>query len=174
MSQIFLISDTHFSHSNICNFLRDDGSPLRPWSNCEEMDEALIENWNRVVKPKDKIYHLGDVAIPRKGLKKLEQLNGDKVLIAGNHDVMYIKELSKYFRAIRPYWVMQNLLMSHVPIHPNSIRNFRCNIHGHLHYREVMLEDNSIDPRYLSVCVELTDYSPILLDQVIATIESRS
>jgi calcineurin-like phosphoesterase family protein len=49
MSKTFFISDTHFGHTNICNFTNYDGSPLRPWDIIEEHDAALIENWNRVV-----------------------------------------------------------------------------------------------------------------------------
>jgi len=65
--EIFLISDTHFGHGNILTFKDKSGQPIRPYKTLEEMDEALIDNWNKVVKPTDKIYHLGDVAIPRKG-----------------------------------------------------------------------------------------------------------
>ena len=38
------------------------------------MDEALIERWNSVVQPGDKVYVLGDVAIPRSGLQALSSL----------------------------------------------------------------------------------------------------
>ncbi len=55
---IFIVSDTHFSHRGIVQFLRADGQKERPWNNIEEMDEALVKNWNSVVRPKDKIYHL--------------------------------------------------------------------------------------------------------------------
>ena len=51
---IWIISDTHFQHENILKF-----EPTRPGSTIQEHDEALIDNWNSVVKPGDKVYHLG-------------------------------------------------------------------------------------------------------------------
>lgn len=50
---IFFISDTHFGHSNILNFKREDGSPLRDYSSIEEHDEYLIQRWNSTVKATD-------------------------------------------------------------------------------------------------------------------------
>jgi len=55
MHNAFLIADCHFSHEGVCKFLRDDGTKLRPWDNAAEMDEAMIENWNKVVRPVDKV-----------------------------------------------------------------------------------------------------------------------
>ena len=49
-------SDTHFGHNNIIKFCK------RPWKTTEEMNEALIERWNSVVKPDDIVFHLGDFA----------------------------------------------------------------------------------------------------------------
>ena len=63
MSATWLISDPHFGHANICRFLNDDGSKLRPWDTPEEMDEVLVSNWNSVVRPKDRVYCLGDVVL---------------------------------------------------------------------------------------------------------------
>lgn len=165
---VFLISDTHFCHSKMYElpFRRPDGSPMRPWSSDEEAVEAMIERWNSTVRSTDKVYHLGDLAIGRTGVKVLERLNGDKVLIAGNHDWPWEKDLVKYFRSVRAYWKLDNFVLSHVPIHPGSLRNFSGNIHGHLHASRVLLDDGSIDPRYLCVCVEHTDYAPIAWEEV--------
>lgn len=98
----FLISDTHFSHEGICHFIRSDGvTKVRPWNTSTEMDEALIENWNKVVRPTDKIYHLGDLGFNRNKLDLiLPRLNGDKVLIKGNHDNFKLNLYSRYFRNI--------------------------------------------------------------------------
>lgn len=165
---IFLTADTHFGHSVMYKkpFKRSDGLPLRPWGTSEEADEAMIERWNAIVKPIDKIYHLGDVAMPRAGLNALERLNGDKVLIAGNHDVLWEKELRKHFRNIRPCWELENFILSHIPVHPDSLRNFRGNIHGHLHSGSVVTSAGCPDHRYLCVCVENTGYAPIAWEDV--------
>lgn len=174
-ANIFLISDTHFGHSKMYEqpFVRDDGIPLRPWGNAQEADEEMVRRWNSVVRPSDKVYHLGDVAIPRSGLKTLERLNGDKVLISGNHDASYHLDLPRYFRAVRAHWKLDKFALSHVPIHPDCIGNFSGNIHGHLHYRDVLLPGGAIDPRYLSVCVERTGYMPIELSEAIARFKLR-
>ena len=87
MTETFVVSDTHFGHAGVCRFLRDDGTKLRPWDTVEEMDEYMVEAWNNTVRPQDKVYHVGDVVMNRRCLKIMERLNGDKVLIKGNHDI---------------------------------------------------------------------------------------
>ncbi len=82
MPAVFLVSDTHFGHTGVCRFTRNDGvTKLRPWDNADEMDEEMVKRWNETVRPNDKVYHLGDVVINRKALKIMSRLNGDKVLI---------------------------------------------------------------------------------------------
>ena len=75
MTKTYMISDTHFSHPKMYEFtsngmpgdLCPKGQRIRPWADStEEGDEILIQKWNSVVKPEDKIYHLGDVAIKKK------------------------------------------------------------------------------------------------------------
>jgi calcineurin-like phosphoesterase family protein len=172
MPASFLVSDTHFGHAGVCRFLRDDGTKLRPWDNSDEMDEEMIKRWNETVRPNDKVYHLGDVVINRKALKTLARLNGDKVLIKGNHDIFRLDEYTPYFRDIRGYHVMNGMILSHIPVHEESLARFGTNIHGHLHYNRVM-KQQIIDPRYHCVCVEHTDYRPILFEDVIKRIEAE-
>lgn len=176
MTEVFLYSDPHFGHNGVCRFLRSDGTKLRPWDSAEEMDEELVKRYNEVVKPKDKIYFLGDVVINRKALKTLQRLNGDKVLIRGNHDIFRDDEYRQYFRELRAYHVMHGIILSHIPVHEASLGRFGTNIHGHLHANRVMkpigvdagttLYGNEIDPRYHCVCVEQTDFRPILFEDV--------
>lgn len=80
---IWFTSDLHFNHANIIRFCN------RPWKTTEEMDEALISNWNSVVKPNDLIFDLGDFAFADrdKWIELLKQLNGKHYLILGNHDI---------------------------------------------------------------------------------------
>lgn len=172
---IFLTSDSHFSHKGIVKFLRDDGTKERPWDNTEEMDEALVQNWNSVVRPKDTVYHLGDVVINRSALGIVSRLNGTKVLIQGNHDVFRLSEYLEHFKSLHPYKVLDGFLLSHIPIHPCSIERWKGNIHGHLHSRNVMIEEYNSwtgetelvkDERYLCVSVEQTCYTPISLEEV--------
>jgi calcineurin-like phosphoesterase family protein len=157
---IFLISDTHFGHGNILNFKDKKGNAVRPFSSAEEMDETLIENWNKVVKPTDKIYHLGDVAIPRKGLECLKRCNGNKVLIRGNHDIFKLKDYAEHFRDIRGCYVLDGYVFTHIPIHKDCSARFKKNIHGHLHTNK--LEDKF----YFNVSVEQINYTPINFEEI--------
>ena len=173
MPAVFLVSDTHFGHAGVCKFLREDGTKLRPWDNPEEMDEEMVKRWNETVRPKDKVYHLGDVVINRKALKTLARLNGDKVLIKGNHDIFRLEEYTPYFRDIRGYHVMNGMILSHIPVHESNLYRFGTNIHGHLHYNRVKNSSGEIDSNYWCACVEQTDYRPILFEDVIKRIKEQ-
>ena len=77
----FLIGCTHFGHENIIRLAN------RPFKGVREMDEALIANWNRVVGPRDTVYHLGDFAFRgAPGEEYAMKLNGKIVRLQGNHD----------------------------------------------------------------------------------------
>lgn len=167
MPATFVVSDTHFGHAGVCRFLRDDGTKLRPWDSPEEMDEEMIKRWNETVRPGDKVYHLGDVVINRKALKTLHRLNGDKVLIKGNHDIFRLEEYTEHFRDIRAYHVMNDVIFSHIPVHTDSKGRFKANVHGHLH-SNVVRDKWGInpDPWYFCACVEQTDFRPILLEDI--------
>ena len=186
MPAIFLVSDTHFGHAGVCSFTRADGvTKLRPWTDPDEMDEFMVQAWNDRVRPNDKVYHLGDVVINRRALPILDRLNGDKVLIRGNHDIFKDEDYNKYFRSLRGYHVMNGLILSHIPIHSESLGRFGCNIHGHLHANRVMrpartLEEfvahgcETIDERYHNVSVEqLPDFAPILFEDVVKRIKEE-
>ena len=178
MPSVFLVSDTHFGHAGVCRFLREDGTKLRPWDNPDEMDEHMVKVWNETVKPTDKVYHLGDVVINRKALSIMHRLNGDKVLIRGNHDIFKDEDYRQHFRELRAYHVMNGMILSHIPIHTESLGRFGVNIHGHLHYNRVKIQKHAgatpvIDPRYHCVCVEQTDFRPILFEDVIKRIKEE-
>ena len=174
MPAVFLVSDTHFGHAGVCRFMRNDGvTKLRPWDNAEEMDEFMVQAWNERVRPNDKVYHLGDCVINRRAMKTLARLNGDKVLIRGNHDIFRDEEYRQYFRELRAYHVMNGMILSHIPIHEESLGRFGVNIHGHLHSNRVM-KDGAVDVRYHSVCVEQNpDFAPILFEDVIKRIRAE-
>lgn len=185
MPSVFLTSDTHFGHSGVCRFLTNTGEKLRPWDNPDDMDEEMVKRWNETVKPNDKVYHLGDVVINRKALAIMHRLNGDKVLIKGNHDIFKMDDYTAHFREIRAYHVMNGMILSHIPVHEASLGRFGTNVHGHLHSNRVMKANgfdkktgtvtygDQIDPRYHCVCVEQTDFRPILFEDVVKRIEAE-
>lgn len=183
MSNRFAISDTHFGHTNTwAKFTNTDGSPMRPFTSTEEMDETMIDNWNKVVNPKDTVYHLGDVVIARRNLQTVKRLNGRKILIRGNHDMFkdkdYYEAGFEQIHGVRVF--VDKWIMSHIPLHPDSVTDrFKVNVHGHTHGNRVVktvgvytdgrlikCPNNTPDPRYYSVCVEQINYTPISFDDL--------
>lgn len=90
MQKTFVTSDTHFGHANIIRYCS------RPFSNVADMNEGMIERWNRVVGFDDHIYHLGDFAFlqPQEIDAILGRLNGHIFLVPGNHD----KQMKRLWR----------------------------------------------------------------------------
>jgi calcineurin-like phosphoesterase family protein len=186
-------------------FTTPDGRPIRPWGapvgkrGIEEgliteaevmervaaMDEAMVERWNAVVGPKDKVEVLGDVFIGRTARHILGRLNGRLRLRMGNHDIFVRKnnaDYAEYFEEITAYKVFDDLICSHIPLHPASVKErWKANVHGHLHTDRVMQtirhsdfskhgrgnwSTEEIDPAYLCVSMEHIDYTPITMEEV--------
>lgn len=167
MSNIFLAADHHLGHRNILTFTRDDGSPLRNFANITEHDEYIIYRHNSVVRPKDKVYFLGDVVMSHTYLCLLGRMNGEKILIKGNHDTAKLSQYVPYFADIRGFHQLSGFALSHIPIHPDSLGRWGVNVHGHTHARKVMLTPHQPDTRYFCVSMEaLNDYTPISLEQI--------
>ena len=171
MADIWVISDTHFNHANILKFEDKLGKPCRVFSDVDEMNETMITNWNSVVKPQDKVYHLGDVLF---GLDKdkwlddnFKRLNGKKRLVVGNHD--NIKVLAPHFQKVSLWRDFSEfgLLLTHVPVHPSTLKETHrfgpggiVNVHGHIH------QNPSPDGPYRCVCVEQTNYTPVNIEEL--------
>lgn len=168
---LWVISDTHFGHENIIKYCD------RPFKDSKEMDECIVSNWNEIVKPGDKVYHLGDVYMGQRTKKTddywnwfFARLNGQKRLILGNHDDGKDPNLHAHFRKINIWRMFRDLglLLTHVPVHPLTLgENDRQdqprrlkNIHGHIH------QNNAYSPMYVNVCVEKTGYKPVNLEEL--------
>lgn len=157
MATIWVTSDTHFGHQNIIGYCK------RPFASAEEMDEELVRRWNAVVRPQDHVYHLGDVAMRKERLAIVRRLNGHKRLVFGNHDIFDHRAYVEVgFEKVMGMRVLSGALLTHVPVHHTSMSRFVCNIHGHIHERP------AYGPQYLNVSVERTDYTPVLLEQILA------
>lgn len=104
--KVWFVSDTHFSHRNILKFqkLRQEvlGFTLEDPDAIEKMDKYMIELWNSQVSKHDRVYILGDLSFgTSEDVKKLlGKLNGNKILIRGNHDASTIG-LENYFSEVR-------------------------------------------------------------------------
>ena len=174
MRNIFFISDTHFFHENILKFTDRDGKIIRNFQDVTDMNETMVANWNAMVRPQDKVYHLGDVAV---GVQKasdftglMGRLNGHKRLMLGNHD--HIKHPAyRAFETIELWtggkFKQYGFVACHIPLRYDQMRDGEFNVHGHIH------QNSMDDPRYINVCVEHTDYLPVPLEVIIAQIKDR-
>ena len=162
MNNIWFTSDTHFGHKNFLNFLDDAGNKIRPFGSVEEMDELMVDRWNAVVKPGDKIYHLGDVTFGDPSI--LARLKGQKRLVLGNHDDIKNPKLFAAFKKVQLWRLFKehNFVCTHVPMWPDQIRHVTYNVHGHIHHQPAPSD------RHICICVEQTDYRPLHLDELLS------
>lgn len=171
-SNIWVISDTHFNHANILNFTDSNTDELvRPqFNDVQEMNEIMIQRWNEVVKPGDKVYHLGDVVMgnDQEGWMKRHwpRLMGKKRLIVGNHDNIKMLSSGGFFAKVELWRVFTEfgIILSHIPLHSSNLYRGASqgrqmlNVHGHIH------QNPSPDGPYRCVCVEQTDYRPVNIE----------
>ncbi len=183
MANIWVVSDTHLNHANILKFTDDAGNLIRGsrFANTREMDECILENWNSVVKPGDKVYHLGDVMFgDREYFKKLwPRFHGSKRLIVGNHDDIKFLSSGGFFAKVDMWRMFTEfgLLLTHVPVHPSNLRIFATegeyvegdvgsvqksfvNIHGHIH------QNASPPGPYRNMSVEVINYTPVNIEKL--------
>jgi calcineurin-like phosphoesterase family protein len=164
MGNTFFTSDDHFWHANIIKYCD------RPFDSVEEMNEALIANWNSVVGKNDVVWNLGDFAFFKnketlRGL--IARLNGTKNLILGNHDRLrpteYI-DLGFNWASRFPVIFDKFVILSHEPIFLEANSVF-FNIYGHLHQNEYV-EAAGYPRRHYSACVELRNYRPVSFEEI--------
>lgn len=135
MTKVFFTSDTHFNHKNILKHNPERGAMLKDPTCVKQMNEWIVDIWNRVISPEDTVYHLGDVAFgrPQDSVEWVKQLNGKKHLIKGNHDTSnYIREFGHLFESIDTYKRL-NLDGHRVILFHYPILNWDCQFHGSIH-----------------------------------------
>jgi calcineurin-like phosphoesterase family protein len=157
VNRVYVISDTHFGHKKIIEFEKAS----RPFSTIEEHDRELVARWNAVVKPKDTVWHLGDVYFGKDGHAVLGSLNGLKKLVLGNHDHYPLEIYQRYFAKIFGAAEYGNCLLTHVPVHECQMYRYQANIHGHMHHNKID------DPRWVCVSAEHTGLAPVLMSSVV-------
>lgn len=160
--RIWFIGDTHLNHRNIIKYCN------RPFDTIEQMNEILIQNWNRVVGREDRVFMLGDFALCGKD-KIIEfgsRLKGRKILILGNHDGA---SLSTYYNAgfemvSRFPLLWHDFILSHEPIENCQY----INIHGHLHQKSVVdCEDFHRGKQfYINVSADNIVFTPIEIQTI--------
>jgi len=154
----WLIADTHFGHANIIRHEK------RPFENVEGMDEELIKRWNNKVSKDDKVYMLGDFTLSRsmRYITHLcSQLNGKKILIAGNHDTRKMSDYVQcgFVQATRdPLFIDKGTVLMHAPPKLDEVIPGVYYIYGHMHSKNCEVTGH---PSCQCVSVELTNYEPI-------------
>jgi calcineurin-like phosphoesterase family protein len=155
----FFTSDHHFNHKNIIKYCS------RPYEDIEEMNESLIENWNKVVGQGDLVIHIGDLGFFKNKQHMFDtvaKLNGRKWLIMGNHDNFRIAdyyEAGFEFVSDKPVIYNEFFILSHKPIFITENMPY-VNIYGHVHDNP-MHKDRTENT--WCVCVERTNYTPVEL-----------
>lgn len=175
---IYFIADLHLGHDNIIELCN------RPFSTIEEMDETIINNWNKKIHKNDTIYILGDMiwedADPT---KYLSQLEGKKILIIGNHDIKWLNkgDYSSYFEKIVymdliPAGISPNghtITLCHYPMlewqgsRKIGSRKEGYHIYGHIHAR-VSKEYQSLyqNNNAYNAGVDINNFTPVTIEEL--------
>jgi calcineurin-like phosphoesterase family protein len=167
--KVWVWSDLHFYHKNIIEFSE------RPYHNVDEMNEHLVANFNDYVGPNDVSIWVGDVGFGNetKINALVDQCNGYKILVLGNHDFHRRKRPFKLnFEEIHLIYAYEtpevSLCFSHYPM--DNIPYPWVNVHGHLH---AFPKPDTGHPLHFNVCCELHGYKPLPLDEVIRVAKNR-
>lgn len=185
MRKIFFTSDLHIGHANVIRF---DG---RPFESVDEMDAELIRRWNAKVSRSDLVYVLGDFIWTTKTKDApsiLKQLNGQKILIKGNHDrFLHNSAAKKCLSGIKDYDGIvvtlengrkQRCILSHyfMPFY-NGHYYDTILLHGHSHVtpeadEEIRiakeLNEAGFPNRIFNVGCMRWNYEPVTLDEILA------
>ena len=170
-NKTYLISDTHFgdNEKGIINFER------RPFQSRMDMIDKLVEYWNSIVGPEDRVYHLGDVFWGMTDEERklvISRLNGEKYLVMGNHDM---DRTTEYWRSLGfkeaydvPVILNNFVILSHEPLY--MVDGPYVNIFGHVHGNKAYKD---LSETSFCVCVErdTMNYRPISLSEILNEIQ---
>ncbi len=177
------IADMHFDHESIIAY------DNRPFNSVTEMNETLIENWNRIVKPEDLTWILGDFCFggAERWASHLKRLNGEKALILGNHDDREAVEAVKgFFTDIAEYCEIRdkgrNVVLCHYPILGFRDHYFGWfHLYGHVHgayewnvtqnakrlLKNLYVRDDVCRMANVGAMLPYMDYTPRSLDELL-------
>ena len=156
MTKTYIISDTHFEHGNIIKYQH------RPFKDVREMDMVMFDNWNSTINCDDIVYFLGDLCMkhPRYWL---DNLNGEKILIRGNHD----KQIKNAHRYLIINHNGENILLIHNPdFLPFEWNNWIAHGHHHSNFPDKYPFINN-KRKTINVSVEMLKYKPIELEKLL-------
>lgn len=158
----FVIGDPHFYDPNIIHFCDRD------FDNVKEMNEFMIDCWNSVVKRDDTVFVLGDF-FDMSNCDQVEveeivnRLNGNIILIVGNHDT-HLERFANTQVAIIKYPIVKDgfWIMSHEPMFVTTSAPY-ANIFAHVHTNPMY---KTVSNRSYCVSAERLNYIPALLSEI--------
>lgn len=182
----FYIADWHYDHANCIHF------DNRPFKNVDEMNEELIRRWNEAVRPGDLVYILGDMFWCRTtdAIEVLKKLNGQKILVKGNHDRVRDAAFAKCFAKITDYEEVQDdgdcIVLSHYPIpcfknHFYGWLHFYGHVHTSFEYNMMQHDRYLMEHLYTKPCrmynvgamMPFIDYTPRTKDEILSAGEAN-
>ena len=182
--KVFFTSDLHFGHERVIQF------DNRPFTSVEEMDAELIQRWNKKVGKGDLVYVLGDLIWKSRNgdaHKLIESLNGQIILIKGNHDrFLHNAPAKKALAGIKDYddivvaledGTQKRCILSHyfIPMY-NGHRYQAIHLHGHSHFTEEAkievdfakwMTEQGIKNEIYNVGCMYWNYEPVTLDEIL-------
>lgn len=175
---IYFTADLHFGHQNIIRAAR------RPFETAEEMDAALIKNWNSRVAAEDEVYILGDLTMrgPQYAMQILRQLNGTKYLVRGNHDG-FVDRISfdrSLFQWIKEYHRLlclgRQFILFHYPIAEwDQAYHGAFHLHGHQHNApSYNLGNAACGLRRYDVGIDANGMAPVRIEEIISCFECHA
>ena len=163
MRQKFYIADCHFGHGNL-NTKMD----YRGFSSPEEMDNYMIEQWNKKVHAGDEVYIIGDLIWKHESAdipNFLNKLHGKKFLITGNHDHLWLPKYDNEkhggFHWIKDYAEIRDnkriVILSHYPmlVYNHQFRDDVWMLHGHVHWTA----DQTLVDKYKDIAKQSLRYN---------------
>lgn len=150
-------ADWHLWHENMLHLCN------RPFTKCNQLHRKLLYNHNAVIKPEDTLYIVGDVywKTSVEELRRiLDNYNGRKVLILGNHDRLKpFDYIEAGFSSVHTSLRVEEFILVHDPcysiVYPET--NFIC---GHIH--DLFKKQKNA----LNVGVDVWDFKPVSIVQV--------
>ena len=178
MNNIYFSSDTHFGHDRLFVFGE------RGFETIQEMNEAIVRNFNSVVDDDDDLYLLGDCVLGdlETGLAMLRQLKGRIHIILGNHDTdrrvaayEQMENVVEVVLAKKIKYKKYHFYLSHYPtltgnLEAESLRQVAINLFGHTHQKTNFYNDI---PYMYHVGVDSHNCMPVLLDDIIEECKAK-
>lgn len=162
MGMIYITSDTHFNHEMLIR------EKKRPFKSVDEMNELIINNWNKVVCDEDIVYHLGDVALNNKSIFDkdiLPRLKGKIIFIRGNHDPINISHIQSIIIEFKT----KTFELVHNPADNTGTTDYV--LHGHIHKNGFQVK---LPEHFYNVNLEYHKYTPKRINDILGELNEKN